>query len=587
MNLLTEPEKRARQAVTSVTLLSAIFLSVWSVAVPVFESPDEDSHWKVSRYIHDHLRLPKISLDEPEATQPPLYYLLLAPLALNSDLPLGQETKDSRGLPIGCCSGGRLYPNRFGELRGFTVLRIARIFSVLFSVLTVWLICRTSLELNGRPAVAFLSGAVAAFLPQFSFRGGSISNDALVTTVSAACLYMTVRIYRRGFTYRRGLRASVLLALAFLTKVSAISAAAPLAVVLMASGGKALDRAVRFSIFGVSLAIAGPWLLYNQLAYGDPLAVQGTRRVLVTVVEQRSLGDPYFLTTFPSVIWKSFLGVFGHMSIPMAPWMYGALDAFFCVAAIGVLVGLARHKLNLVTVAILLSGFALNLGLAVAYNLDYAQPQGRLLFPSLPCFAILVGLGIWNLRIPPVGLVCLGCGLALFDVTALTAVVIPTYWSNDNEATAIDLQINPGGPMIPAGPLTLNRELSQTFIARHNNLSGVEILVATYGARLSHGTLEMTLTSEKQGTSRVVVWRTWPADQLRDNQPVRLSFPPIADSADHTYSLIVASRGLADGQRITTWLCPADAYLPGKLFVGGKEHDNELFFRTFFRVTQR
>jgi hypothetical protein len=588
VSLSTEPEKRARLAVTGVTLLSALFLLVWSVAVPVFESPDEHAHWKVSRYIHDHLRLPPISLSEPEATQPPLYYLLIAPVAISSDLPINRLTKDSRGLPIRCCSSGRLYPNRSSDFQRFAVLRIVRIFSVLFSTLTVWLICLTSLELSGQPAVAFLSGAVAAFLPEFAFRGGSISNDALTTTLCAACLYTTVYIFRRGFTYRRGIAASVFLALSFLTKINGFSVVVPLLVVLMTLEGKLKDRVLRLSIFGVSLALVLPWLIYNEIVYGgDLLAQQATRHALTNMVAPKSIGDPYFLTTFPTVIWESFLGVFGHMTISMQPWMYGALEVFFGLAAVGVLTGLIRRNISHIVVAALVGGIALNLILAITYNLDYSQPQGRLLFPCLPCVALLAALGIRNLRIPAFGLVGLGCGLAVLNATVLMAVVIPAYWSSENEATAIDLQVNPGGSMFPAGPLTLNRELSQTFIAGHNNLSGVEILVDTYGARLSQGTLEMTLTAEENGASKVVVWRTWPAAQLRDNQPVRLNFPEIPESAGRTYSLIVASRGLQEGQRLTTWLCPHDAYPAGRLFVGGKEQMTELFLRTYIRVEER
>jgi 4-amino-4-deoxy-L-arabinose transferase-like glycosyltransferase len=555
--------------------------------VPIFESPDESSHWRVSRYIHDHWRLPTFAEAYAERFHPPLYYILIAPFAADSELPVGQPTVDSQGAGIGCCSDGRLYPNRFSDLGRFGAVRSARLVSVAFSLLTVLLSYLTCLELTGRPDVAFLAGSLLGFLPQFSFRGVSVSNDAPTATLCAACLYATVCIYCRGFSWKRGITAGVLLGLAFLTKVNAICMGAALFVVLVHFREELKERLLRLGVFGISLAIVFPWLLYNQIVFGDPLALGMSRTVLAGIVVPRSLSDPYFRTTFPVAMWHSAVGEFSQMTMPMKPWMYHTIEILFAFAGLGLVNGLIRRSLDWKLLLALVATIAVNIALAIQLNLTYSQPQGRYLFPSLPCAVVLLALGIRNLlELPAFGYIGLALGVAVLNLTVLATVVIPNYWSSANEATAIDLQVSTGGWMVPAGPLTSHRTLRQTFVAGHDNLCGVEFLIATYSARLSQGTLIMILGSEDESGLRVISRDAIPVSALSDNHPVRFSFPPIPRSSGKTYVLIVSSQDLPDGQSVTAWLSGAETYPPGHLLIHDEEQPRDLFLRTFFRLPE-
>jgi 4-amino-4-deoxy-L-arabinose transferase-like glycosyltransferase len=568
-------------------LFSAACLSLWSVAVPVFESPDESAHWLNGRFIHDHWRLPVLSETLVEASQPPLYYLLLAPFAVDSPLPASQPTLDTSGKPTGCCTDGRLYPNKFSDLEGFGALRIARLFSVAFSLITILFTYLACLELLGEPHVAFLAGSLIAFLPQFSFRGGSISNDAPAATLGAACLFAAIYIYRRGFTWKRGMIAGILLGLACLTKINAVCLSAALVIAIVRFEGEFKKNTLRISVLGISLALLAPWMIYSQIVLGDPLGMQAVQKVLPSLVEKRTLADPYFRTVFPETMWLSSVGLFSHMSMPMRPWAYHAIATLLAIAGLGLAIGLVRRKLDGRIVALLGSPVIVNLMLVDQYNLTFAQPQGRLLFPSLPCVAVLVALGLRNLvQLPAFSYAGLAAGALVFNVAVLTTVVIPGYWSSANEATAIDLQVNPGGSMVPAGPLSVRNSLRQTFVAGHDNLSGIQILIATYSAHVQQGVLLLTLSAEEEAGSRVIARGEIPAASLEDNHPARWYFPVVHNAYGRRFALTLSSDELPEDRKISAWLSGTQTYPAGRLFLEGREQPRSLVLTTFFRLAE-
>jgi hypothetical protein len=91
----------------------------------------------------------------------------------------------------------------------------------------------------------------------------------------------------------------------------------------------------------------------------------------------------------------------------------------------GVLAAPQRWALGLLLAEILLV-----LGGIVFYNLDYLQPQGRYLFPTLPALTILAVAGVGELfRDRYVGLVLALGGLALYwlGIFSLFQVIGPVF----------------------------------------------------------------------------------------------------------------------------------------------------------------
>src|SRR6202043_3850085 len=105
----------------------------------------------------------------------------------------------------------------------------------------------------------------------FTFRGMNVSNDALVTTTSAIALYCIMRIVVRGYTTRRGMVTAVMIALAFLSKVNAVFLVCTLALAIASEPSSWLTRCRRLGVLAVSLMIVLPWLIRNQILYGDLL----------------------------------------------------------------------------------------------------------------------------------------------------------------------------------------------------------------------------------------------------------------------------------------------------------------------------
>jgi 4-amino-4-deoxy-L-arabinose transferase-like glycosyltransferase len=401
--------------------ISGILLVMWSLLVPMFEAPDEPGHWAYARYIHDHRRLPFYDRNQIEAQQPPLYYWLISPFAADSELPLANCI--FRGSP-------NCVPRSFSELGKYWPLRWARLFSVVLSVLTILFTYLTAYEATGRRATALLAGGLAASLPQFTFRGTNISNDALVATASAIATYFIVQLIRRGFSWTTGLMASLSVALAFLSKINAIIFV-PVLVAALLWG----ESSWQVRLKHVCLALSGlicvvPWLVRNRILYGDALASKVMLDVVPEFVGKKSILSPYFLHLFPTLMMKSSIGMFGWMNVYLPLWLYG----FWLVVEISGLAGFVRAIAGKTIDRRLAGAFAalslLAVVSAVHLNLTFSQPQGRFLFPALSAWMILIAIGLehlpmWNRRSALVLILLLFAVnlYALFGVEALT------YWT--------------------------------------------------------------------------------------------------------------------------------------------------------------
>jgi hypothetical protein len=115
---------------------STLLLILWSFAVPVFESPDEAVHWQVARFINEHRRLPFYDANMVEANQPPLYYVLIAPIAGPTTYPASAMYRNPDGQNIS------LFPpkislNSLADFGRMWPIRAARLVTALLSVVAV------------------------------------------------------------------------------------------------------------------------------------------------------------------------------------------------------------------------------------------------------------------------------------------------------------------------------------------------------------------------------------------------------------------------------------------------------------------
>jgi 4-amino-4-deoxy-L-arabinose transferase-like glycosyltransferase len=566
---------------------SVCLLVAWSFAVPIFEAPDEISHWKVAQYINQHRGLPFYDGRMWDANQPPLYYALMAPFARPSDQPPSGLVLSPQGVQV-AMDPPKVTVYSPADFRRFWPIRISRLITALMSVVGVVFCYLAAVEVTGRPITGILAAGLMAFLPQFTFRGMNVSNDALVTTTSAIALYCIMRIVVRGYTARRGIVTAVLIALAFLSKVNAMFLVCTLALAIVSEPSSWLTRFRRLGVFAVSLMIVLPWLIRNQILYGDLLATRQMFQVVPSLIDQKPITSRYFLTTFPDALAKSFVGVFGAMNVWLPPpvyWLFGLLGA---VALLGLAWRLVRRRVGLRPILILFTAPVLVLAMTVQLNLTFSQPQGRYLFPALSAVAVLAAIGLEGIPLwRPSWTYVFTVLFAVCNVAILCALVVPTYWySNSPILKVMDVVVSESLMRKTAGPLKDGGSFVQTFISRADNLSSVEVEMATWRKLIPSGWLHMRLLERTKAQREIASWRV-PLRRVKDNSFVALEFPPIPDSKGKAYSIVMETEQMPPGYAITVWLTDGDVYPDGEFLLDGGPLGCDTSFRTYFSPNVR
>lgn len=406
---------------------AAVLLVTWSIAVPIFEAPDEPAHWQYLRYVHDQWQLPFYRSGFEEANSPPLYYVLLAPFAVDTPQPVSAVWTDAAG-QIHFPTGAGRFTDSHPGVAGYGPMRVVRLLTALLSVITVFFCYLAGREATGRATTGLLSGGLVLLLPMFTFRGMNISNDGALALFCAAFTYGCVRLVRRGWTWPCGVATVVLLAAAFLSKASALVLAPVFGLVALSEPAAWRQRLARLSTLLVAGLLATPWLWRNLVLYGDPFASRAMYAAVPHLVHQKSVGSMYLYTELPAYAIRSFVGVFGWMSLVMPLWVYAAFFGLAITASAGLARGWSKRLFSRRLVLVLASAILFSAAFLYYLNLRLDQPQGRYLFPALASMGVLAALGFealpgWR---PIHGLVLIGALLTL-NIFIVAVVVLPAY----------------------------------------------------------------------------------------------------------------------------------------------------------------
>jgi len=425
----------ARRLLIAILAVFVIAGAVYSVASPFMEVSDEVRHYALIEHLAQGNGLPvqdpaNRGFYEQEGSQPPLYYALMAlfvqPFDRSDFYALAQFNPHGRlGRADTTNNWNQLIhtdAEQFPWRGAVLVMHLIRLLGVLMGAGTVacaWLLAR---ELAGpdhprRDAIALLAAALVAFNPMFVFISASVNNDTLATLLSSIGLALGARLMTRGATPARALTLGIVLGCAALTKSSALALVvvipATLALVAwlrwrraaMPAGLSGLLKAASpLLLLALPVAlIAGWWYVRNQLLYGDftgttmMALIAGPREQLPTLLELAGEWDGFR---------KAYWGLFGAVNIPMADWIYQALDAALILAGAGLALGSLRRirawrqaglsAIHARDIAALmcLGVLAVALAALARWTSITLASQGRLLFPVITVIAGFMAIGL-------------------------------------------------------------------------------------------------------------------------------------------------------------------------------------------------
>ncbi len=380
--------------------------ALYALKTPTWEAPDEPAHYNYIAYLaekgrfpvlqegdypHEYLEEikaeqfpPEMSIDpiRYEFHQPPLYYLLAAPIYLaTKPLTLAQQVVVLR---------------IFSLLQGGALLIVA------------YLVVR---EVS--PEREFLPLASVAFIatvPMHIAMSAAINNDALGELILALILWQCLLAMREGLGRERALSLGLLWAAALLTKTTIYVPA--IASILVATfylrrRGESILRYLGL-VLGMGLALSIWWFIRNGLVYGGFDIFGWARHDAIvegqpTTAEWMALyGAGKVVKDFFVISFKSFWAIFGWMGVLVDSRIYDLLFLASLAALLGVAIyanRLARGSERFTALqrwALSVSFLILLLVTAshVWYNLKFVQHQGRYLFPALIPIGLFFGLGL-------------------------------------------------------------------------------------------------------------------------------------------------------------------------------------------------
>lgn len=424
-----------QRGLIGVILVFLVLAGAYSIVIPLGEAADEVSHFAYVEYLVEKRRLPEPEgFVRGEAHQAPLYYVIAAlatawiprdglVVLANPDFVLN----DPQTLNL------LLHPRSEGFPYTGTVLawHLVRLLSILCAGVTVWAAWKTADTFFPNDIVIALAAAsFVAFLPSFLSLSAVVNNDNLIIMLASASFLVVAQISQRGLTLRRTVILGALLGLAVLAKLNAFAlwVFVLASYLLIAARSRNWRAAARHGIlcFSIALIITAPYLVYNLLTHGDPLAwslylkVAPLRQTPLTPMELLALAEPV-LTSF----WGRFGGA---LQLRMPDVVYLLLGAVALTALFGIVVALRQksryanvRRIVILTAILMLLLGAVYLRFVLA---DMGAGQARMLLPGIVPLGLTLAAGWFVLFRPFKGwaLVIWSGGLLLLALSTLVLI---------------------------------------------------------------------------------------------------------------------------------------------------------------------
>lgn len=390
-----------------ISLYFVLMAMLYSAATPIFETPDEGGHFGTITAILDDGALPLLDPNIPmsesrslQAHHPPLYYLTALPLVApfqRDDISDYYQINPLNTVGTFAYNNQNAYLHRLTP-RGDThlAIRLVRGFSIFLSLGTLWLVYQTGVALTKHKRIGLVAMALVASIPTFVFISGGVSNDNLATLLYAAGTLWLVRAWQRStLPLREGVLLGVILSGAALTKLNVVSlfGIAYLWLFVGALQGRFTWRSAiqtGFLTMGMVVLLSGWWYLRNFQLYGDPLAIDATNAIWSRGTAPSSWEAIWFEA---KGVWESFWLVLGSFNVRGPNWVYDYARWLVGFSLIGIGLALWREREWRLPILLLITIVSIVITTLIITTREINVSQGRILFPFLAAFAVLVVLG--------------------------------------------------------------------------------------------------------------------------------------------------------------------------------------------------
>jgi hypothetical protein len=441
---------QSERHITVLIATSMILGVIYSVAVPLWESPDEVANFGYVAHLVTARSLPVQQNGKLDAAHhPPLYYTVAA--LVSSIAEFDDPTGVFRLNPgfVWAEPGGADHNAAYHHsdetfpYHGISLgVHLARWVTVTIGAVTVLLTYAIARRVFvGSLKIALLAAALTAFNPQFLFISSSVNPDGMAAMTCTLALWQLVRTLEEPSRWQGWALTGAFCGLAVLSKSSAFTVGLTAGVLLLISALRqhswrllwrgALALSVAF------LLVSGWWFARNWVLYGDPLGWQtflsnwgAVRRY--TRIKWRDIYR--FLTTQ----FQSYWARFGWMTISAPRWIYLALQALLGLSFVGWIRWLWRRRWHplkesqrlglvaLVLLPLLQEAFQFR----SIFTFDGSWYQGRYLFPAIAPLGILLAVGLWNVAFSYIGRsvgAVSAVGLLILAIAVPFLVIRPEY----------------------------------------------------------------------------------------------------------------------------------------------------------------